>query len=146
LDATFEEVAATGQVAELLAIEDGVLVLARHFVFYADGQPRQASVSYLLADMVRDTPVADSANEPWPGGTIAQLATLGIEVTAVNETVSARMPAPAERQRLQIAEGIPVLCVTRTMLAGDRPVEAAVDVVMPADRFRLDYTISLTDP
>jgi hypothetical protein len=32
------------------------------------------------------------------------------------------------------------------MFDGERPVEAAVDIVMPADRFVLDYTIDLADP
>jgi hypothetical protein len=30
------------------------------------------------------------------------------------------------------------------MLDHDRPVEAAVDIVMPADRFVLDYSLDLS--
>lgn len=56
------------------------------------------------------------------------------------------MPTPDERRTLTIAEGIPVLIVTRRMLTGpenDRePVEAA-NIIIPADNIALDYTINL---
>jgi hypothetical protein len=96
------------------------------------------------ADLVKGTPVEDPANEPWPGGTMAQLGTLGVEVTRIEESVRARMPTPDERRTLQIAQGVPVLTVTRRMLDHDRPVEAAMDTVMPADRFVLDYSMDLS--
>ena len=143
LDREFAEVPAPADVAALLDVDVGTPVLARHFVFHAEGQPRQMSVSYLLAADVAGTPVADPANEPWPGGTIAQLATLGITVERIEESVRARMPTPDERRRLRIGQGIPVLTVTRRMLAADRPVEAAADIVLPADRFVLDYAVDL---
>ena len=144
LDRTFTEVPATGLVAELFGVDEGTPVLERQFVFYADDQPKQSSVSYLLADMVRDTPVADPANEPWKGGTIAQLATLGVEVTAIDHIVTARMPDPNERRHLHIPDGVPVLCVVRTMLAGEQPVEVNVEIVMPADRNELRFRTSET--
>ena len=149
LDKTFEEIPAPARVADLLGLDDGGRVLARHFVFHAKGQPEQISDSYLPLDLVAGTPVADPANEPWPGGNIAQLATLGIIVSRVTEAVTARMPTAEERQTLQIPAGVPVLAITRVMLAGparDRPVEAAVDIVIPADRTALDYVIDLDPP
>jgi GntR family transcriptional regulator len=149
LDKTFREVAAPEPVAELLAVEPGTLLLARHFVFYAKGQPEQLSDSYLPLSLVADTPVADPANEPWPGGNIAQLATLGIVVTRVRESVRARRPTGDEARTLRIPAGAPVFAITRVMLAGpgrDQPVEAAVDIVIPADRTVLDYAIDLDPP
>ncbi|KWW98983.1 Transcriptional regulator [Carbonactinospora thermoautotrophica] len=146
LDKEFHEVPAPDHVAELLNLEPGTPVLARHFVFYAEDQPQQMSVSYYPLDLVRGTPVADPNNEPWPGGNIAQLATLGITVTRVEESVRARMPLPEEKRTLRIPPGVPVLTITRRMLAGpnkDRPVEVAADIVIPADRVVLDYTIDL---
>lgn len=143
LDKEFEEVAAPSDVAALLDLDIGTPVLARRFTFYAEGHPRQVSVSYLPLDLVKGTPIEDPANEPWPGGTMAQLATLGVDVTRIEEAVRARMPMPEERRTLRIAQGVPVLTVTRRMLSSDRPVEAAADIVMPADRFVLDYSIDL---
>jgi GntR family transcriptional regulator len=137
-------VPASPDIAALLDLDAGTPVLARHFVFYAADQPQQMSVSYLPAELVKGTPVEDPANEPWPGGTMAQLATLGVDVTRIEESVRARMPTPDERRTLQIAQGVPVLTVTRRMLDHDRPVEAAMDIVMPADRFVLDYSLDLS--
>jgi GntR family transcriptional regulator len=103
------------------------------------------SNSYLLFRLVGGTPIADPANEPWPGGNIAQLATLGVIISCVEESVAARMPSPYEAATLHIPTGVPVLTIARRMLAGpdrDSVVEVA-NIVIPADRIILDYTINL---
>jgi len=148
LDKDFQVVSAPREVAELLDLDPelGTKVLQRRFVFYANDRAQQMSWSYYPFDLVRDTPVADPTNEPWPGGNLAQLATLGIFITRVEESVRSRMPTPDERRTLNIAEGVPVLLVARRMLTGpegDRhPVEAA-NIVIPAADTALDYTIDL---
>lgn len=111
--------------AELFGVEPGTMLLERRFVFRAHGVPQQMSTSSYLLAMVAGTPVADPDNEPWPGGNIAQLDTLGVHVTAVTERVRARMPVPEEITVLRIASGVPVLTITRRMLAGPRVVEVA---------------------
>ncbi|WP_329013306.1 GntR family transcriptional regulator [Micromonospora rifamycinica] len=143
MDKTYSEVPADDRLAELLQVPVGEQLLRRHFVFRSHGVPQQISTSYLLLSMVGGTPVADPANEPWPGGNIAQLATLGVAVDQVREQVRTRMPTPDEARTLGIGDAIPVLTITRTMLAAGRPVEAAVDIVLPGDRVELDYTIDL---
>lgn len=148
LDKDFHVVPAPPEIAELLDLDPelGTPVLQRKFVFYAGGRPQQMSWSYYPLDLVRDTPVADPANEPWPGGNLAQLATLGIFVTFVEESVQSRMPTPDERRTLSIPDGVPVLTVTRRMLTGPeverQPVEVA-NIIIPADNTALDYTINL---
>jgi len=132
--------------AELFEIEPGTMLLERQFIFRVDGSAQQTSTSYLLLDMVAGTPVADPANEPWPGGNIAQLATLGVRVTAVDETVRARMPLPDEAELLEVPPGVPVFVLTRRMFAGERVVETAIDFTLPADRVELFYRIDLNDP
>ncbi|TDC81921.1 GntR family transcriptional regulator [Micromonospora sp. KC606] len=143
MDKDFAEVPADEQLAELLQVPAGEMLLRRHFVFRSHGVPQQISTSYLLLDMVGGTPVADPANEPWPGGSIAQLATLDVVVDQVREQVRTRMPTPEEARVLGIGDSVPVLTITRTMLADGRPVEAAVDIVLPGDRVELDYTIDM---
>lgn len=143
MDKEFTEVGASEQLAELFEVPTGEPLLRRHFVFRAHGVPQQISTSYLLLSMVAGTPVADPTNEPWPGGNIAQLATLDIHVDRVREQVRTRMPAPDEARTLGIGDSVPVLTITRTMLAAGRPVEAAVDIVLPGDRVELDYVIDL---
>ncbi len=143
LDREFRETGAGEELAELFGVYAGEPVLERRFVFYASDEPQQISHSYLLMSLVGGTPVADPANEPWPGGNIAQLATLGKIVSRVEESVSARMPLPDELETLKMPPGVPVLTVTRRMLAGPEVVEVARNIVIPADRTVLDYAIDL---
>lgn len=143
LDKRFEETVADNHLADLFGVPIGTPILIRHFVFRAAGRPAQMSRSCLLLSDVRGTPVADPAGEPWPGGTIAQMASLGLPVVRVDESVRTRMPAPEESATLQIAPGIPVLTITRRMHAADRVVEVAADIIMPGDSVVLDYSIDL---
>jgi GntR family transcriptional regulator len=143
LDKTFTEAPASSAVAELFGVEPGTRVLKRHFVFRSMGMPQQMSTSMLLLDMVAGTPVADPANEPWPGGSIAQLRSIGVDVTSVVERVRARMPMPDEAETLRIPGGVPVLTVVRLTYAGDRVMEVADTIVLPGDRTELEYRIDL---
>lgn len=143
LDREFRDVPATSAMADLFGVDVGTMILERRFVFRALGVPQQMSTSCLLLDMVAGTPVADPANEPWPGGNMSQLHSLGVTVTGIRERVRARMPFSNEISTLQIPSGVPVLAITRQTYAADRVVEVATDIVIPADRVELDYFIDL---
>jgi len=143
LDRETREVPATPAVAELFKVPPGTMLLERRIVVRTHDVPQQMSVSYYPLDVVAATPVADPAREPSLGGNLAQLHSLGISVTGVRERVRARMPVPEEMETLRMPAGVPVLTITRQMYAGPRVVEAAVDIVIPADRVELDYWISL---
>jgi GntR family transcriptional regulator len=132
------------ELAALFLTVAGTVLLRRRFVFYARGEPQQISVNYLPWDLVAGTPVADPAREPWPGGTPAQLAFLGHPATRVEEAVRSRMPTVDERETLRIAAGVPVLGITRRMLSGDQVMEVCREIVIPADRVVLDYSIDLS--
>jgi GntR family transcriptional regulator len=145
LDKDFHRVQADNRLADLFHVEPGEPILDRSFVFYAKGEPQQMSRSRLLLKHVDGTPIVDPANEPWPGGNIAQLATLGILVNRIEESVTSRMPLPNETETLHIPTGVPVIVITRRMLTGsDRnEVVEVADIIIPADRTVLDYTIDL---
>ncbi|MEU8380600.1 GntR family transcriptional regulator [Streptosporangium sp. NPDC048865] len=143
LDKAYRWIEADERLADLFGVEPGCRVLERRFVFYAKGEPSQMSRTCLLASDVEGTPVADPDREPWPGGNIAQLRTLGLEVDDITESVASRMPTPEEATALRIGSGIPVLAITRRMLAGGRVIEVADPIVIPADRAILDYRIQL---
>lgn len=145
LDKVFREVPASERLAELLDVAEGTTLLERHFTFYARSEPQQVSISVYPLDLVAGTPVAEPDNEPWPGGNIAQLASIGVTVTRVEESVTARMPMPDEAETLLMTQGVPVVAITRRMFTGARPVEVA-DIVIPADRVALDYVIDLSQP
>ena len=146
LDRTFREVEATPELTALFEVEPGTMLLERRFVFSAGDDPQQMSHTYLPLELVAGTPVADPANEPWPGGTPAQLASLGHPLSRVEESIKARMPTPEEIETLHIAPGVPVFSITRRMISRGRVLEVAADIVIPADQAILDYAIDLQAP
>lgn len=144
LDKRFERVDADSALSELFGVAVGEQLLARHFVFYDNDQPTQMSTSYVRWSDVVGTPVADPVNEPWPGGTRAQLATLGILVSRVLESFTADMPTEEERTTLQLGAGVPVLRYTRRHVAADdRVVEVAHPIVRRGDTTIVDVEIPL---
>jgi GntR family transcriptional regulator len=146
LTARYSDVTADEELAALFGNEPGTPLLCRNFVFYARGEPEQISVNYLPLDLVAGTPVADPAREPWPGGTVAQLAFLGHPVSRVEESVSARMPSEAEALTLQVAQGVPVFAILRRLISGDAVLEVCRHIVIPADRVVLEYGIEVGAP
>jgi len=140
--ADFREVPAGERIAGLLDIAPDDLVLECTLTFYVRGEAQQISMSIYPLALVEGTPLTDPEREPWPGGAIARLRSIGVEVTRITESVTARMPMPDEAEALLIEEGTPVVVIERRMFAGDRPVEVA-DIVLPADRVALDYVINL---
>jgi GntR family transcriptional regulator len=143
LTARYSEVAADEELAALFGADPGTALLRRHFVFYARGEPEQISINFLPLELVAGTPVADQAREPWPGGTLAQLAYLGHPVSRVEESVSARMPTEPEAQTLQVGQGVPVFAILRRLISGDEVLEVCRHIVIPADRVVLEYAIDL---
>ncbi|MDJ0461542.1 GntR family transcriptional regulator [Streptomyces sp. H27-C3] len=146
LDKRFEKVRADAALASLFECEVAERLLARHFVFYDNDQPTQMSTSYVRWTDVAGTPVADPINEPWPGGTRAQMASLGITVTRITESFTSAMPTEVEAATLRIGAGVPVLRYTRRHIAATgRIVEVAHPIVRRGDTTIVDFVIDLDD-
>ncbi|MFJ1581797.1 GntR family transcriptional regulator [Streptomyces sp. NPDC088197] len=146
LDKRFEKVRAGANLASLFECEVGEPLLARHFVFYDNDAPTQMSTSYVRWSDVAGTPVSDPINEPWPGGTRAQLATLGIRVTRILESFTTGMPTEEEATTLQLGAAVPVLRFTRRHVADDgRIVEVAHPIVRRGDATVVEFAIDLGD-
>jgi GntR family transcriptional regulator len=143
LDKRFEQIKAGPNLAALFEDEPGLPLLARHFVFYDNDQPSQMSTSYVRWSDVGGTPVADPINEPWPGGTRAQLATLGIVVDRITEAFTVGMPTPAEAETLHIGAAVPVVRFTRRHLAAGRVVEVAHPIVRRGDATVVEFAVDL---
>ncbi len=87
--------------------------------FCAAGTPRPPpgqgdllsnSLSYIPKALVEGNPaILNENNEPWPGATLHQLSTVGIEIMKVVDEVTARMPSSAESQEWDLPPGIPLL-------------------------------------
>ncbi|MGH3662830.1 MAG: GntR family transcriptional regulator [Micromonosporaceae bacterium] len=142
LDRDFRVVPASIRQGDLLDLPEGAEVLERRFVPRYKGKPQEISVSCYPYELVKGTPAADPINEPWPGGSIAQLRTLGVAVTRVAEAVSSRRPTPEEADVLKLDSDDPVLVIVRRMFAGDRPVEMA-DIVQSAEYVQVEYDITI---
>ncbi|MFB8236170.1 GntR family transcriptional regulator [Kitasatospora purpeofusca] len=146
LSKRFEIVPADQELAEAFGVEVGERLLARHFVFHDADGPEQMSTSYLLWSLVEGTPVADLANEPWPGGTRAQMASLGVRVAEVLEWAVSRMPTGHEKKVLDLGPGVPVLSITRHMVSSDgRVVEVARPIVRRGPTTVVEYRVRLDD-
>lgn len=115
-------VPAPAAVAALLGVDDGTPVVRRRHLITLDGDPAQTATSYFVAAMVQGSRIARAGRIP--GGVHAELAAvLGTALTRAEELLVARMPTPAETETLALLPGTPVVDLTRTIYAGDTPVE-----------------------
>ncbi|NLU68007.1 GntR family transcriptional regulator [Streptomyces sp. HNM0574] len=121
-DVEVEELAAPAWAARALGLAEGDAVVRRGRRFVVDGKPVQSAVSYLPADLVRGTRIAEP--DTGPGGTYKRLEELGSAPVSFEEDVRARMPSAAEAESLAVPAGTPVIEVYRTAFTADgRPVE-----------------------
>lgn len=139
-DVTME--GATAEDARRLLVPAGTDLMRRRMVKYGRGEPLQIQRSAMLWDLAGGTPVADPGKQPWPLGTIAELYSLGLEVTKVSEDTSTRTPRDDERRALAMQTPGPVFDIVRVFWVGDRPVEAS-RVIAPGARNVLHYEVEL---
>ncbi|MCX5169054.1 GntR family transcriptional regulator [Streptomyces antibioticus] len=119
-----------------LGADDRVIVRSRRFL--VDGEPVQMAVSYLPANLVRDSRIAEP--DSGPGGTYKRLAELGAEPVRFSEDLRARMPSSEESASLAILPGTPVLEICRTAYTSDgRPVEVN-RMLLDAGAYALRYS------
>jgi GntR family transcriptional regulator len=102
------------------------------------------SVAYIPLDLVKGNPaILDERNEPWPGGTMHQLSTVGIEIARIEDKVTARMPTTVEMQQWGLPNGVPIIFCRRISTdTQDRVVEVS-DADYPADRTELQFITPL---
>lgn len=125
------------RVAEYLAITEGAEITVRDRVMRADGLVVQLAVSRLPRDLTRGTAIEEVSTGP--GGAYARLEEAGHEIGSFEEHVGARMPTPDEATLLQLAEGVPVITVTRVAYGMDGTPLEMNDMVLAADRYELSY-------
>jgi GntR family transcriptional regulator len=134
------------QLARAFSIPVGAKLLRRSYRTAARGEDAPVSLitSYLVYDMIAANPMLlDAANEPWPGGTMHQLSTVGIEIGAITDRIGARPPTTAEADQLGIGPGIAVLILRKTSADISRRVVEISDVILPGDRTEFVYSTPL---
>ncbi|HET6950073.1 MAG TPA: GntR family transcriptional regulator [Acidimicrobiales bacterium] len=147
--AEFERLPASAELAARFGIVAGTPMLHR---MYRTGGPDEhgayiLSDSWLRVDLIESNPaLLDPANEPWPGGTIHQLRTVGIEVARIIDEVTGRPPSPDEARALQLHDvGTAVLEIRKTSIDTTGRVVEIATAVLAGDRTELVYTTDL-DP
>ena len=144
--AYYDQIPAGDELARIFAIQPGDLVLRRRFeaTDKDTGLRLSWSVAYIPLDLVKGNPaVLDERNEPWPGGTMNQLATVGIEIARIVDEVTARMPTTVEMQLWGLPDGVPIIFCRRISIdTADRVVEVS-DADYPADRTELQFVTPL---
>ena len=118
-------VPAPPRVARNLGLPAGAEVFKRRFTHATGGVTLRLSYSYLDAARFGETVLTDAQAPLMPGGTVAMLSSIGVDVTRVRTEVAARPATPDELAALRLAVGTPVLEAWRVHLAGDEPVETA---------------------
>ncbi len=109
-----------------------------------ESAPLSISYSYLPYELVAKNPdLLDQENEPWPGGTMHQLHTIGVEVDQITDEIRARPPSPDEAELLDIEAGVSVLTVRKISTDINGQVVEVADIVLPGDRTELVYTTVL---
>jgi GntR family transcriptional regulator len=133
------------ELAELFGIQPTDELLRRRFESVDNtGTLLSYSVSYIPLDLVKgNSAILDGSNEPWPGGTMHQLLTVGIEIMTIVDEVTARMPTTVEAQAWGLSAGIPLVLCRRISLDTDNRVIEISDADYPADRTELHFVTLL---
>lgn len=131
-------VAAPDDIAERLDVRPGASLVVRRRLHSVDGVTSSMSESYYPLEFAQGTPLLDP--RAFSGGTAALLAELGQEQVRHTDEITTRMPDPAEVQRLEIGQGVPVLAHVRTGYTERGPVRVT-RTILPGDRHLLRYEL-----
>jgi GntR family transcriptional regulator len=137
-----EHTTANLDVARRLAIDPGAPVMATRYVFLADGEPIQTSMSWEPLALTGGTPVE------WPEegaavGVVVRFDAIGIRIDECEERIKDRPATPAEIDALRLPpRRAHVQTIERTYFAQGRPVETA-DITMPVGRYELVYRFAV---
>jgi len=146
-DATYEQIAADADLAGAGGLAEGTPLLKRTYRtrYVAEPYPFNIARSYIPRELLAGNPqLLDEASEPYPGGTTAQLDSVGIEIDRMVEHVTARPPTYEEAGELGLPPGTSLLAVRRLSIDTEDRVVDIADTLLPGDRTELVFTTRLT--
>ncbi|UGY94340.1 GntR family transcriptional regulator [Streptomyces gobiensis] len=131
------------RIAERLAIEPGDPVMCTQYEYLADRRPLQLATSWEPLAITDGTDVVFPERGPYARrGVRGRFAAIGIQVVRAAELVGSRPATSPESEALGCSPGQCVTVIERTHFDSlDRPVETS-DIVVRADRWRLEYGIT----
>ncbi|MFC8097119.1 GntR family transcriptional regulator [Streptomyces sp. NPDC057363] len=136
------EVPVPTRVASALGLPKRAKVLMRRLLVEEDGEAVELLSSYFPAGLAEGTDLASA--DALKSGTRAHLeARKKVRFDHVTERVSARLPDAAERELLDLPDGVPVLSVLVIACDASGRALQVSDVLLPADRQELEDTYRL---
>jgi GntR family transcriptional regulator len=130
-------VPAPAEIADMLGVNAGDLLVRRTRHMFASDRPVQLAISYIPLAIAGSQDIA--LPDTGPTGLYQRLAARGHRVVRFVEDIEARQPRASESDFLRLTEAQPVLEVARTAFdAENQPVEAVINV-FPSQQWRLSY-------
>ncbi|MBC2879061.1 MULTISPECIES: GntR family transcriptional regulator [Streptomyces] len=144
-EATSAEAPAPARIAERLGIAAGDPVLCTEYEYLADRRPVQLATSWEPLAVTAGTDVVHPERGPYARrGVRGRLAAIGVRVVRARELVGSRPATTPEAEALGCTAGQCVTVVERTHFDGDGRAVETSDIVVRADRWRLEYVIPFT--
>jgi GntR family transcriptional regulator len=143
---TAERIPAQEPLASVLQVAPGTELFQRAFqkTDRTTGALHEWSVSYIPIDLIKGNPdIVNKTDQPWSGGTLHQLQTVGIEVMQIVDEVTSAMPTTVDQQLWELEDGVPLLRVRRISIDDHNRVVEVSDAVFPADRTKLVFSTPL---
>jgi GntR family transcriptional regulator len=140
-------VPAPREIAERLGVEEESPVVMRHQLNLVADEPMKVMRCYYRQDFAEGTPLTVKRLVSGGVANLIEAADGPFRRTIARfvEDIELRMPLPAEVEQLLIPPGVPVARILRTLYdADDEPLEV-LDSVLPGDRYKLRYMISVPE-
>ncbi|MFF7729470.1 GntR family transcriptional regulator [Streptomyces sp. NPDC008001] len=144
-EASSTETAAPERIAQRLHIGVGTRVLCTQYEYLANRHPVQLATSWEPLAITEGTDVVLPERGPYARrGVRGRLAAIGIRVVRAQELVGSRPASTPEAEALGCAAGSCVTVIERTHFDGEGRAVETSDIVVRADRWRVEYDIAFT--
>ncbi|WP_101257008.1 GntR family transcriptional regulator [Streptomyces barkulensis] len=141
-EATSTATGAPPRIAERLGIGAGDRVMCTRYEYLADRRPLQLATSWEPLALTEGTEVVFPERGPYARrGVRERFAAIGLPVVRATELVGSRSATSAESQALGCSPGQCVTVIERTHHTADGRAVETSDIVVRADRWRLEYRI-----
>ena len=131
-------------VAAMLSLDLGDVVVLRENRYLADGEPVQLGNTYLPTSVVGTSALATDLNLG-PGGTFAALERLGYRTARIREQVTTRFPTRDEAEALKLPPGVPVIVLLHVSFDSGGFSFEATRYIIRSDAMAVRYVARVSD-
>lgn len=145
-DSQYKVVEAPPEIARRFGVPETTRMLHRRYSpsSKSDGAALSVIDSWVVYEVIARNPaLLDSGTEPWPGGSMHQFFTVGVEIAEITDQISARPPTTQEAELLDLDPGTAVVVVKKSAFGTTGELVEFSDIVLPGDRYELLYRIPL---